>query len=157
MVVSAIRSKAREAKMRRKTNSFKSDSFSRVFSSSPRTGELFATSKQPQEMEDEGGNEEDEDREDYFSVRSYLSRASSLTSREAFLSVKKTNLSRSSSLSGIDFYDFQRPPPIIQELLCHCEGWPFGLCRRALLLPPLPKSPSESWSWRKGATVVKMN
>lgn len=157
VVVSAIRSKAREAKLRRKTSllsdSFKLDSFSRVFS--PRTGELFATPKELQQREDDDDDEEDdEEREDYFSVRSYLSRASSVASREAFLSVK-TNFSRSSSLSGIDFYEFRRPS-IIEEL-CHCEGWPFGLCRRAMLLPPLPKSPSESWSWRKGTRVVKMN
>lgn len=157
VVVSAIRSKAREAKLRRKTSlisgSFKLDSFSRVFS--PGTGELFATPKELQQREDDDDDEEDdEEREDYFSVRSYLSRASSVASREAFLSVK-TNFSRSSSLSGIDFYEFRRPS-IIEEL-CHCEGWPFGLCRRAMLLPPLPKSPSESWSWRKGTRVVKMN
>lgn len=154
MVVSAIRSKAREAKLRRKTNlisdGFKSDGFSWVFS--PKAGELFVTPKALQQMvndqDDDDDNEENEEREEYFSVRSYLSGASSVASREeGFLSVK-TNFSRSSSFSGIDLYEFQRLS-IIEEL-CHCEGWPFGLCRRALLLPPLPKSPSESWSWRKG-------
>lgn len=113
---------------------------------------MLATPKQVQQMEGEDGDEEDEEKDDFFSVRSYLSRASSLTSREPFVSVK-TNFSRSSSLNGIDFYEFRMPP--IMEELCHCEGWPFGLCRRAMLLPPLPKSPSESWSWRKGTRVVK--
>ncbi|KAH0862390.1 hypothetical protein HID58_079601, partial [Brassica napus] len=33
--------------------------------------------------------------------------------------------------------------------LCDCQRWPFGLGRKAALLPPPPKSPAESWSWRK--------
>ena len=28
-------------------------------------------------------------------------------------------------------------------------NWPVGLCRKALLVPPLPKSPSYSWTWKK--------
>ncbi|KAH7523604.1 hypothetical protein FEM48_Zijuj06G0029500 [Ziziphus jujuba var. spinosa] len=77
----------------------------------------------------------------------------SAASRDAFLSVK-TSFSRTPSLNGLEFIDFQRRS-IIQEL-CHCEGWPFGLCRKAVLLPPLPKSPSESWSWSKGTKIIRM-
>ncbi|CAL9136432.1 unnamed protein product [Musa textilis] len=36
----------------------------------------------------------------------------------------------------------------------HCQGWPFGLCRRAVALPPLPSSPSDSWMWHKRNLVT---
>lgn len=145
-----------EAKSRRKSN-FNTESLNFVFS--PKVGELLGTQQPVQK------NEESElERDEFFSVGSCLSRCSSARSTEPFLSVK-TNFSRCSSLSGLDCVDFRqfdvhkefwhgmdfqdlRRRSIIQEV-CHCEGWPFGLCRKALLLPPLPKSPSESWSWRK--------
>ncbi|KAL8487881.1 hypothetical protein ACS0TY_024252 [Phlomoides rotata] len=54
-----------------------------------------------------------------------------------------------SSLTNIDhFIDMRNRSSIMLEFI-HCEGWPFGLCRNALLLPPLPKSPVDSWSWKK--------
>ncbi|KAH7849572.1 hypothetical protein Vadar_019802 [Vaccinium darrowii] len=154
-VVSEIRSRAMEAKRRKA--SFTTESLNFVFS--PETGELFLTPKAVQQ------NEESElERDEFFSVGSAFSRSSSARSTEPFLSVK-TNFSRCSSLSGLERGDF-RPFNIHREFwhgldfqdlrrrsimleVCHCEGWPFGLCRKALLLPPLPKSPSESWSWRK--------
>ncbi|KAF7141101.1 hypothetical protein RHSIM_Rhsim06G0048100 [Rhododendron simsii] len=156
VVVSEIRSRATEAKSRRKA-CLNTEGLNFVFS--PEVGELFGTQK-PVQMNEESELERDE----FFSVGSSLSRCSSTRSTEAFLSVK-TNFSRCSSLSGLERGDFRqfdvhsefwhgldfqdlRRRSIIQEV-CHCEGWPFGLCRKALLLPPLPKSPSESWSWRK--------
>lgn len=136
-----------EAKLRRKAG-FMSDSFSWVFS--PTTRELFLT---PKAVQQEDNKDEDENREDFFSVKSCFSHCSSAASREAFFSVN-TNFSRCSSLIGLDFPDSWRRS-VIQEL-CYCEGWPFGLCRKAVLLPPLPKSPSESWSWRKRTKIVKL-
>lgn len=99
--------------------------------------------------------EDDDEREEFVSAASCFSCSSNAVSREAFYSVK-TNFSRSSSLNGMDLHlpEFWRRS-IIQEL-CHCQGWPFGLCRKAVLLPPLPKSPSESWTWRKGTRILKM-
>ncbi|KAL4583595.1 hypothetical protein LXL04_008173 [Taraxacum kok-saghyz] len=86
--------------------------------------------------------------DEFYSACSRLSRSASLTTAEAFMSVKK-NLSRCSSMGSIDFpAPFRRRRSIMRELR-HCEGWPFGLCRKALLVPPLPKSPSESWMWHK--------
>ncbi|XP_022772847.1 uncharacterized protein LOC111315421 [Durio zibethinus] len=153
VVVSEIRNRAME-KMKRRP-SLISESFSWVLS--PSTGELFITSKYAKRRDKD--NEADE-REEFFSVGSCFSFSSSAVSREAFLSAK-TNFSRCSSLNKIDLpdiwkFDFQdfRRRSIIQEF-CHCEGWPFGLCRKAVLLPPLPKSPSESWSWRKGKRLAK--
>lgn len=99
------------------------------------------------EEEESDGKE----REDFFSVGSCFSRCSSATNMEAFVSAR-TNFSRCSSLSSLDFPDLWRRS-IIQELLYQCEGWPFGLCRKRLLLPPLPKSPAESWSWRKSRSA----
>lgn len=101
-----------------------------------------------QNVESSGGVEE---REDFLSVGSCFSRCSSATNMGAFLSVM-TNLSRCSSLSCVECLDLQSRRSIIEEFW-HCEGWPFGLCRKALLLPPLPKSPSESWSWRKSKSA----
>lgn len=164
VVVSEIRSRAMEAKTRRKA-SFSMDSFNWIIS--PSTGELFTTPKAMQKNEDS----DHEEKEDFFSVGSCLSRCSTVRSVEEFLSVK-TQFSRCSSLSrldccdlrpfvvqefwhGIDYQELLRRRSIIQEF-CHCKGWPFGLCRKALLLPPLPKSPSESWSWRKGVRLVKL-
>ncbi|XVE70037.1 hypothetical protein DITRI_Ditri10aG0039400 [Diplodiscus trichospermus] len=153
VVVSEIRSRAME-KMKRRP-SLMADSFYWVLS--PSTGELYMTSKHAKRQDKDN---EDEEREDFFSVGSCFSFCSSAVSREAFLSAK-TNFSRCSSLNKIDFpeiwkFDIQdfRRRSIIQEL-CHCEGWPFGLCRKLVLLPPLPKSPSESWSWRKGTRLAK--
>ncbi|ESQ30867.1 hypothetical protein EUTSA_v10011797mg [Eutrema salsugineum] len=73
----------------------------------------------------------------------------------------KTEFSRCSSLEGVElenqwkvyYVKELRKKSVIQEL-CHCQGWPFGLGRRAALLPPLPKSPAESWSWRKPNRVA---
>lgn len=133
-------------KLRRKPGII-TDSFSWVFS--PRSRELYLKALQQHNEDDD----DDEDaREEFCSVGSCFSCYSSAISREAFYSVK-TNFSCSSSLNGLDFQDFRRS--IIQEI-CYCEGWPFGLCRKAVLLPPLPKSPSESWSWRKGTRIAKM-
>ncbi|KAL2457457.1 hypothetical protein Fot_56271 [Forsythia ovata] len=149
--VSAIISKYMESKCKRKS-SIAIDSFNWAFS--PAAGDLFITSKSVKETSNE------EDRDDFFSVGSHLSRCSSATSFDAFVSVKTcfsrcSSLSWIDSLSRIDFKDFRRRS-IIQEL-CHFEGWPFGLCRKALLLPPLPKSPSDSWSWRKSTRMVKIH
>ncbi|KAL9385897.1 hypothetical protein Peur_022907 [Populus x canadensis] len=152
IIVSEIRSRAME-KLRHKPFVF-TDSFSWVYS--PMTGELFVTPKAVQQNE-EGDSSEDENddaREEFFSVGSCLSCCSSALSREVFVSAK-TISSPCSSLNGFEFPDFPKRS-IIQEFCCHCQGWPFGLCRKAVLLPPLPKSPSESWSWRKGARIVKI-
>ncbi|XP_059638284.1 uncharacterized protein LOC132280167 [Cornus florida] len=163
VVVSEIRSRAMEAKERRKASFTMDNSFCWVLSST--TGDLFITPKAVQQKEN---GDDDEGKEDFLSVKSCLSRCSSATTMEAFFSVK-TNFSRCSSLNrldfqdlwnclsfnGLDFQDFRRRS-IIQELR-HCEGWPFGLCRKALLLPPLPKSPSESWTWRKHGRIVKLH
>jgi len=114
---------------------------------------------------------EDEEPEDFMSVQSHFSLCSSCAAADsdAFFSVK-TNFSHCSSVKDMDLHESKcwawegfldsseiRRRAIIQEF-CHCEGWPFGLCRKVLLLPPLPKSPSESWTWCKGtAKVVRMH
>ncbi|XP_061343154.1 uncharacterized protein LOC133289274 [Gastrolobium bilobum] len=119
-------------------------SFSWVYS--PATKELYVTQTMATQERVEGDQEQDE-REEYFSVKSSLSCcSSSLSHEEAFYSVK-TNLSRCSSLNELGMSKYWRRS-VVQEF-CNCEGWPFGLCRRAVLLPPLPKPPSESWLSRQ--------
>ncbi|KAE8714401.1 hypothetical protein F3Y22_tig00110198pilonHSYRG00307 [Hibiscus syriacus] len=146
VVVSEIRSRAME-KMKRRPSQI-SESLSWVLS--PSTNELYITSKQGKR------GDEDDKEDEFFSIGSCFSLNSSAASKEAFVSAKR-DFSRCSSLNKIDFpeiwkldlQDFGRRS-IIHEL-CHCEGWPFGLCKKTVLLPPLPKSPAESWSWRKGS------
>ncbi|OIT04133.1 PREDICTED: uncharacterized protein LOC109224956 [Nicotiana attenuata] len=148
--VSIVISKYIESKCRRQTT-ISSDKFNWTFS--PTAGDLFISTKLMQQKEDKE-HQEKEENEDFFSVGTRLSRCSSAKSYEAFATAK-TTLSRSSSLNRIDFQDFPRRS-VIQEF-SHCEGWPFGLCRKLLLLPPLPKSPSDSWSWRKSARMIKIH
>ncbi|KAK1313507.1 hypothetical protein QJS10_CPA06g02377 [Acorus calamus] len=91
----------------------------------------------------EGDNDNDDDdddgeeAEDFFSVRSHLS---SFPSERRFVG---------------DVEESSRKLSVIEEFQ-NCEGWPFGLCRRAVLLPPLPSSPSDSWTWRRRTRTMKM-
>ncbi|XP_060199477.1 uncharacterized protein LOC132627881 [Lycium barbarum] len=147
--VSIVISKYMESKCRKKA-AIASDKLNWTFS--PTAGELFISEKLMQQQE-ESKDEEKEEREDFLSVGTRLSRCSSAISYEAFATAKST-LSRSSSLNKIEFQDFPRRS-VIKEF-SHCEGWPFGLSRKVLLLPPLPKSPSDSWSWRKSARMIKI-
>ena len=146
MVVSAVRSRAME-KQKHKP-SLSREGFSWVYS--PATRELHVTQTIPPQARGSGdGDEEHDEREEFLSVKSCFSCCSSSSaavSDEAFYSVR-TNLSRCSSMKEVDLPEYWRRS-IIQEF-CHCKGWPFGLCRKAVLLPPLPKSPSESWLSRK--------
>lgn len=137
-----VRSRAME-KQKNKSSQLR-ESFSWVYY--PPTRELSVTEKMKPHA-NEGGNEEQGESEEFLSVKSCFSMYSSSSANgEAFYSVK-TNLSRCSSLNEFDLSEYWKRS-IIQEF-CHCEGWPFGLCRKAVLLPPLPKSPSESWLYRK--------
>ncbi|XVF39967.1 hypothetical protein PTKIN_Ptkin01aG0075400 [Pterospermum kingtungense] len=125
VVVSEIRSKAME-KMKRRP-SVMAESFSWVVS--PSTGELYITSKQAKPRD------KDDEHDELFPVETCFSFCSSAVSKEAFL-LAKTDCS---SLNKTDFQDLR----------------PFGLCRKVVLLPPLPKSPSEPWTWRKGTGLAK--
>lgn len=66
---------------------------------------------------------------------------------EVFYSVNSC-FSRCSIEKEPDYSSHFRGHSIWEEFM-DCEGWPFGLCRKALMLPPLPSSPSDSWIWRK--------
>ncbi|KAI4321529.1 hypothetical protein MLD38_034897 [Melastoma candidum] len=150
-IISEIRSRAIE-KLRHKSN-HSVDGFSLVFSSMDISELCFFSIEEPHRKEGCGDNR-DVEKEEFASVRSFLTCCSSVVaSREAFFSAK-SNLSRSSSLNDLDNQDLKRR--LIFRELCHCKGWPFGLCRKLLYLPPLPKSPSESWSWRKRTRVPRI-
>ncbi|KAK7310863.1 hypothetical protein RJT34_08630 [Clitoria ternatea] len=113
---------------------------------------VYLTQAMATQVKVEGDHEELDEKEEFLSVKSCFSRCSSSLSGEAFYSVK-TNLSRCSSLKELDLSKYWKRSVI--EEFCHCEGWPFGLCRKAVLLPPLPKSPSESWLSRKIQSSTK--
>lgn len=144
-------------KLRRKPSSL-TDSFSWVYS--PISRELYITTHEAEIKKEATCQEDIKDceleREEFLSAKSDFS-TSYCSSKDSFHSVK-TSLSRCCSLSEIDpyFKDIQRLRRSIIKELCHCDGWPFGLCRKAVLLPPLPKCPSESWSWRKDVTKINM-
>ncbi|KAI4388611.1 hypothetical protein MLD38_000923 [Melastoma candidum] len=149
-IVSEIRSRAIE-KLRHKYN-HSADGFSLIFSSTG-IGELQFFTIEGQRRKEGHGDNQDIENEEFASVKSFLTCCSSVVaSREVFFSAK-SNLSRSSSLNDLDNQDLKRR--LIFRELCHCEGWPFGLCRKLLYLPPLPKSPTESWSWRKRTRVPR--
>ncbi|PHT32512.1 hypothetical protein CQW23_28849 [Capsicum baccatum] len=150
VIISAVISQYMELKCRRKTT-IATDKFTWAFS--PTTEDLFISTR-PRQKEEDNEDQEKEEREDFYSVASRLSPCSSATSFEGFVTAR-TIFSQSSSLDRIDFHDPWRHS-VIQEL-SDCKGWPFGLYRKALFLPPLPKSPSDSWSWRKSARMVKMH
>ncbi|KAL5705782.1 hypothetical protein ACHQM5_024036 [Ranunculus cassubicifolius] len=137
MVILAIKARAMEAKLNPKS----SNSITSVTA-----GDLFVESKKMQNLETVHGHFKDEGKEEFFDVGSHFSRCSS-ASKEAYFSVGSC-LSRSSSTSKIEPWDFPRRS--ILEDFSHCDGWPFGLRRKIALLPPLPKCPSESWTWSKG-------
>ncbi|KAF3773435.1 hypothetical protein EJ110_NYTH55268 [Nymphaea thermarum] len=129
-IISAMRSRATEARQRPKSCSSLSDSLQWVFS--PMTGEFTIA---PRESHSAAlpGPKEDDRRED---------------ETEAYFSVK-SSFSRCSSIAEVEFKDVGRWWQLINDL-GRCEGWPFGLlCPKSVLLPPLPSAPSESWVWRK--------
>lgn len=127
----------------RKKPSFTMETFSCIFS--PHMGVQHKNG---------GGDGDEEEKEEFMSVRSCFTCCSSAATMEAaFLSAKST-FSRASSLGELEFQFLQRRSSIMEEF-CHCEGWPFGLCKKLLLLPPLPKSPTESWLWRKDKRVKR--
>ncbi|KAK6792799.1 hypothetical protein RDI58_011880 [Solanum bulbocastanum] len=148
--VSIVISKYMESK-RRKKAAISSEKFNWTLSTT--AGDLFISEKLMQQKEKSEDEEDKDEREDFLSVGTHLSRCSSAISYEAFATAK-TTFSRSSSLNRIEFQDI--PRSVIKEF-SHCEGWPFGLSRKMLLLPPLPKSPADSWSWRKSARMINIH
>ncbi|XP_074560201.1 uncharacterized protein LOC141816291 [Curcuma longa] len=90
----------------------------------------------------QGNHEEDKEEEEIGS--------------EAFFSVKSSFSCCSAELGSSfctelkDYENWGRKLPSIWEEFRGCQGWPFGLYRRTMvLLPPLPDSPSDSWTWHK--------
>uniref|UniRef100_A0A1D1YJB2 Alanine racemase n=1 Tax=Anthurium amnicola TaxID=1678845 RepID=A0A1D1YJB2_9ARAE len=79
------------------------------------------------------GDGDGEDEEEFFSVKSCLSQCS---------------VEESTGFVGL------KGPWVFEEFR-HCEGWPFGLCRKPVMLPPLPRSPSDSWTWRRRNLMTK--
>ncbi|KAL8250673.1 hypothetical protein R6Q59_034366 [Mikania micrantha] len=160
--VSAVLSKYKESKSKRKigstVDSFIFDYLGLGFSPNDDLPPPLASRKETQQHAYASDIHEDDmimNIDQFYSPFSRLSRSSSATTLTAFMSVK-TNLSRCSSMSSFEFPMFRRRRRTMFLELCHCQGWPFGLCRKALLVPPLPKSPSDSWMWRKSTRLVKI-
>ncbi|KAG6532350.1 uncharacterized protein LOC121975356 [Zingiber officinale] len=106
---------------------------------SPTTGRVCVAST----IRDIGNHEEDKEEEEeigseaFFSVKSCFSCCS-------------VELGASFCTELKDYEYWGRKLPSIWEEFKGCQGWPFGLCRRAVVvLPPLPDSPSDSWTWHK--------
>ncbi|EOA37700.1 hypothetical protein CARUB_v10012412mg [Capsella rubella] len=104
---------------------------------------------------------EKDDGNEFCSVRSSFSECCMSDLDIEDYMTAKTEFSKNSSFKGLElenqwkmhYVNEIRKGSVIQEL-CHCQGWPFGLGRKAAMLPPLPKSPAESWSWRKPTRVT---
>ncbi|KAF6139094.1 hypothetical protein GIB67_010820 [Kingdonia uniflora] len=140
LIILTIRAHAMEEKLRRKERLTSTDSIQ----------DINLPMEELQTIPVEMKAEEEVETEAFYSVDSHLSRCSSIGSKEAFLSVD-SNFSRSLSANGIDLWETQRES-ILREF-SHCEGWPFGLYRKQMWLPPMPKSPLDSWSWRKSTKM----
>ncbi|KAK1264141.1 hypothetical protein QJS04_geneDACA021722 [Acorus gramineus] len=130
IILSEIRNRAMKAKLRTRGSSTM-ESLCWVLSS------VLPIEEQNRGGEGDNDDDDDEEAEDFFSVRSHLS---SFPSESKFVG---------------DAEESSRKQSVIEEFR-NCEGWPFGLCRRAVLLPPLPSSPSDSWTWRRRTRTMKM-
>lgn len=116
---------------------------------SPTTGRVrvASTLRDIDVAENQQGNHEEDEEEEISS--------------EAFFSVKSCFSCCSVELGSsfcteLKDYDWGRTLPSIWEEFRGCQGWPFGLCHRAVvLLPPLPNSPSDSWTWHKKNLATK--
>ncbi|KAJ4760987.1 Alanine racemase [Rhynchospora pubera] len=78
---------------------------------------------------------------------------------EAFFSVK-SNFSRCSSQGATASWDGNKGVTTYRSALeefRNLEGWPFGLCRQPLVLPPLPSMPADSWMWRRNSEAKSAN
>ncbi|XP_021861067.1 uncharacterized protein [Spinacia oleracea] len=152
VLVSMIRNRAMEAKLRKV--SMVNHNYSFVVH--PTSGVLFVSKAKQQAYDDNSTQKQDnskgsEEVDDFASVKTHFSTyIATADDSEAYFSCcsdPDLDESRWWVFETLDSSEVKRRS-IIQEV-CHCEGWPFGLCRKTLLLPPLPKSPSESWSWCK--------
>ncbi|PKA55464.1 hypothetical protein AXF42_Ash006666 [Apostasia shenzhenica] len=90
------------------------------------------------------GYEGDDESEEFFSVRSCFSMCSggSGGGEGCWWEERGRFWGRKAAASAWD------------EWFKQCEGWPFGLWRRrpppvVVVLPPLPRSPADSWTWHK--------
>ncbi|KAJ0983824.1 hypothetical protein J5N97_002180 [Dioscorea zingiberensis] len=125
VIILEIQSRAMKAKLRPKDSLFMENL---SWFLSPTSGKLLIVPKGEKTTDEEDKEEDaDDEKETFFSVNSCFSHCS--------------------GESGILFRDFVKHS--VLEEFCHCEGWPFGLGRKALMLPPLPSSPSDSWTWHK--------
>ncbi|CAD5181229.1 unnamed protein product [Musa acuminata subsp. malaccensis] len=135
LIILEIQSRAMKAKSRPREFLF---SAKLAWATSPTTGRVHMTPMRKTDGEEEGdcgGYEEDDDDES-----------------EAFFSVK-SRFSCCSTDGSTELKEI-RAGSILEEFR-HCEGWPFGLCLRAVVLPPLPSSPSDSWMWHKRNLVSR--
>ncbi|KAG9450929.1 hypothetical protein H6P81_010894 [Aristolochia fimbriata] len=150
VIILAVRNRMIKGRLGRR-NRLMTKSLSWAFS--PSTGELYVApaqafetkSKTKLDEEKEKENDDDHDEEEDGEEET-----------ESFYSVR-SRFSRSSSASRVDDGQILTRRRSVLEEFCDCEGWPFGLYRRSLILPPLPSSPSEPWTWcrRRGLKMMR--
>ncbi|PKU87296.1 uncharacterized protein LOC110115678 [Dendrobium catenatum] len=106
------------------------EEFARLIKAAPPPNMNKSDDAEDREKKKDGEYEgEDEKDEDFFSVRSCFSRCS----------------------TGDEEYCLSGRTAASEKWFRECEGWPFGLWRhrKVVVLPPLPKSPADSWTWHK--------
>ncbi|CAM8883503.1 unnamed protein product [Rhodiola kirilowii] len=94
--------------------------------------------------QDEGADEDGEDDDEFHSATSSLSDGTIATVMKSFSVCHWLECDGNKDVAEL----WKKQVMLLEELL-GCEGWPFGLLRKVVLLPPLPSSPSDSWSWTK--------
>lgn len=88
-----------------------------------------------------------EPKEERFDIGKHDPEGDGEVQSEVFHSVKSC-FSRCSSENELDCFSHNHGESI-WDGFTECQGWPFGLCRKSVVLPPLPRSPSDSWTWHK--------
>lgn len=56
--------------------------------------------------------------------------------------------------SGSSKMEFEGEKPALKQF-GRCQGWPFGMRRSAVTVPPLLVSPADSWMWHKKNLVTR--
>ncbi|GAB2214283.1 hypothetical protein Droror1_Dr00018625 [Drosera rotundifolia] len=148
VIVALIRARAVEAEYKHGISQV-TEQYSSAFNSS--VIELHVAASRAQKAK----NDEDEDEDEFLTARSSASYCSSSADTEAFFSVK-TIFSCSDVNSVKSEYLAEPHRRSVMQEFSHCEGWPFGLCRKTLMNPPPPNPPSAPWLWYKdGVKIVR--
>ncbi|KAL9255282.1 hypothetical protein AKJ16_DCAP23583 [Drosera capensis] len=148
VIVALIRARVVDTEYKHETSQV-TDRYSSVFN--PSVIELHVAASRGEKAT----NNKDDDEDEFLTARSSATNCSSAADTEAFFSVKTMFSCSDVNPVKAEYLAEPHRRSVMQEF-SHCEGWPFGLCRKTLMNPPLPNPPSAPWSWYKdGVKIVR--